>query len=146
MPGAYQLREGQTLIGRAPTCDLVINAPTISRQHARVRLTSGKVFVSDAGSTYGTMINGVAITSERELKAGDTFVIGHLHVTLGKDLHESDVLSDSHQVFEESAAILRHVEAFAGDNASPLRAVAAMAATPATGLRVPDGSAHTPAT
>src|SRR5262245_44671760 len=54
MPGAYQLREGETLIGRSASCDLVISAPTISRQHACVRLTDGRVFLRDAGSRYGT--------------------------------------------------------------------------------------------
>jgi len=138
MPGAHQLRDGQTLIGRAATCDLVINAPTISRQHARVRLTNGKVFVSDAGSTYGTLVNGVPIKNEQELKAGDTFVIGHLQFTLSQDVHESDVLSDSHQVFEESAAILRRIDAFTGAAASPLASGVSSAATPAIGIKVPE--------
>ena len=57
-PGSHDRREGTTLIGRASTCDLIISAATISRQHARIRLEDGRVFVSDAGSTYGTIIGG----------------------------------------------------------------------------------------
>ncbi len=67
-PGSHELREGTTLIGRASTCDLIISAPTISRQHARIRLHDGHVFVSDAGSTYGTIIGGEPITTETELR------------------------------------------------------------------------------
>ena len=118
MPGAHQLREGDTLVGRAPACDVVINSSTISRQHARVRLTAGRVFVSDAGSTYGTLVNGSAVKGERELVPGDSFVIGHLQFTLTRDVQESEVLSDSHQVFEESHTIVRRVDQFAGDAAS----------------------------
>src|SRR5262245_44677243 len=110
MPGAHQLRDGDTLIGRAAICDLVISAPTISRQHARVRLTEGRVFVSDAGSTYGTLVNGKPITGEHELKSGDSFVIGHLQFTLTQDVQESDMLSDAHQVLDESHTIVRRVD------------------------------------
>src|SRR5688500_13425365 len=111
MPSAHQLREGDTLIGRSASCNLVISAPTISRQHARVRLRNDRVYVSDAGSTYGTLVNGEPITGEHELSSGDSFVIGHLQFTLTKDVQESDVLSDDHEVFDESHTILRHVDA-----------------------------------
>ena len=148
MPGAHQLREGETLIGRAPACDVVINAPTISRQHARVRLHAGKVFISDAGSTYGTLVNGTAVKGECELAPGGSFVIGHLEFTLTKDVQESDVLSDSHQVFEESNVIERKVDRFPGDAASPSASVGAAAATPAVGSKMAGESAssraHTP--
>jgi adenylate cyclase len=109
-PGSHELREGTTLIGRASTCDLVISAPTISRHHARIRLESGRVFVSDAGSTYGTIIEGEPITNETELRAGDSFILGHLEFTLIRDVEESELLSDNHQVFEESNTIVRRVD------------------------------------
>ena len=109
-PGSLELREGTTLIGRASTCDLIISAPTISRQHARIRLEEGRVFVSDAGSTYGTIIAGEPITNETELLAGESFVLGHLEFTLIRDVEESDLLSDNHQVFEESNTIIRRVD------------------------------------
>jgi adenylate cyclase len=137
MPGAHPLHEGDTLIGRAAACDLVINAPTISRQHARVRLEHGRVYVSDAGSTYGTLVNGTPITGETELSAGDTFTIGHLQLTLTRDVDESDVLSDAHQMFEESHTIVRRVDAFVGDAGGPPPGVGSSAATPAGGLKIP---------
>src|SRR5262245_44456442 len=109
-PGSHELREGTTLIGRASTCDLIISAPTISRQHARIRLEDGRIFVSDAGSTYGTIIGGEPIAGETELHAGDSFVLGHLEFTLIRDVEESDLLSDNHQVLEESNTIIRRVD------------------------------------
>ena len=154
MPGAHQLREGVTLIGRAASCDLVISAPTISRQHARVRVQNGRVFVSDAGSTFGTLIDGQPIAGERELVAGASFVIGHLQFTLTQDVEETDVLSDDHQVFEESHTILRRVDAFGGDLAGPPADVGAASVTPAggvpisgaqSGARTPVAGQNTPA-
>ena len=38
LAGPHVLREGDTLIGRAPACDVVLNTPSVSRQHARVRV------------------------------------------------------------------------------------------------------------
>jgi adenylate cyclase len=139
MPGAHQLREGDTLIGRAANCDLVISAPTISRQHARVRLTDGRVFVSDAGSSYGTLVNGKPVTGEHELKSGDSFVIGHLQLTLTQDVHESDVLSDAHQVLEGSHTIVRRVDLddFQGGSPAAAPASSAYVPTPAVGLPIP---------
>ena len=63
MPRAHRLREGETIIGRAPTCELVITAPLMSRAHARVRVAGNKVFVRDAGSSYGgTWLEGLVST------------------------------------------------------------------------------------
>jgi adenylate cyclase len=135
MPSAHQLREGDTLIGRSAACDLIISAPTISRQHACVRLHEGRVYVRDAGSTYGTLVNGDPVLGERELVAGDSFVIGHLQFTLTRDVEESEFLSDDHQVFEESNTILRRVDSFQGDEASMAGAGPAEA-TPASGLAI----------
>ena len=73
MPRAHQLREGETVIGRAPTCDLVITAALMSRQHARVRVVGPRVFLRDAGSTYGTTFKGNRLTDEAEIVPGDTF-------------------------------------------------------------------------
>jgi adenylate cyclase len=131
MPGAHQLREGVTLIGRSASCDLVISAPTISRQHARVRVRSGRVFVSDAGSTFGTLIDGQPITGERELVPGASFVIGHLQFTLAQDVEATNVLSDDHQAFEESHTIVRRVDAFGGDVPGRPSSIGAASLTPA---------------
>jgi pSer/pThr/pTyr-binding forkhead associated (FHA) protein len=73
VPRVHQLREGETVIGRAPSCDLVITAALMSRQHARVRVDPGKkVYLRDAGSTYGTTFKGVKLTGEQELSPGDS--------------------------------------------------------------------------
>ena len=81
-PHAHRLREGDNLIGRSATCDLVIALPDVSRQHAQVRVTGGKVLLKDLGSTAGTFVRGTKITSEHELQPGDSFVVAHIVVTL----------------------------------------------------------------
>jgi adenylate cyclase len=128
MPRAHRLREGETVIGRAPTCEVVITAPLMSRQHARVRVAGGRVFVRDAGSTYGTTVGDAPITGECELRPGDTFSVGQVTITLESDVQESELLSESHQLFEESSAILKSIIA----PGPPVAAIpAAVMATPA---------------
>ena len=52
-----QLGEGETLIGRATNCHIVMNVASVSRQHARLRVVGDRCMLSDAGSTYGTQLN-----------------------------------------------------------------------------------------
>ena len=98
MPHVHVLRVGETLIGRTPACDLIINAPSVSRRHARLRVVGGRVFVRDADSTHGTAVNGVPVIEEQEIASGDTLLVGQVEITLIQDLPESELLSESHQV------------------------------------------------
>ena len=59
---SYDLREGIPLIvGRAPTCDLPVFDPTISRRHAELVSDGANVKVRDLGSSNGTFVNGAKI-------------------------------------------------------------------------------------
>jgi adenylate cyclase len=67
--GSWQCREQDTLlIGRSPDCDLVIEQPWISRQHAMLMVRRGKVHLNDQSSsgTYVTMPDGEETLLRRE--------------------------------------------------------------------------------
>jgi adenylate cyclase len=113
LPGTCPLRDGVTLIGRSPACDLVLASATVSRRHARVRVTGDRVFLSDAGSSYGTLVDNVPVTGERELASGGSFAVGEVRFTLTRDDERGDVLSDAHRVYDESPTILRSIDPFA---------------------------------
>ena len=110
LPHVHVLRVGETLIGRTPACDLIINAPSVSRRHARLRVVGGRVFVRDADSTHGTAVNGVAIIEEQEIAPGDTLLIGEVEITLIQDLPESEQLSGSHQVLGDTGNLVRRAD------------------------------------
>jgi adenylate cyclase len=73
---SFELREGTPLVvGRAPTSDIPVIDPTISRRHAEVETADGGVTVRDLGSSNGTFHNGSRIESAT-LNAGDTITFG----------------------------------------------------------------------
>jgi adenylate cyclase len=59
---SYDLRDGVPLIvGRAPTCDLPIFDPTISRRHAELVSEGDRLRMRDLGSSNGTFVNGAKV-------------------------------------------------------------------------------------
>jgi adenylate cyclase len=55
----YDLRDGVPLIvGRAPSCDVPVFDPTISRRHAELVSDGTRLTVRDLGSSNGTSVNG----------------------------------------------------------------------------------------
>jgi len=79
---SYDLRDGVPLIvGRAPTCDLPVFDPTISRRHAELTSDGGAVVVRDLGSSNGTFVNGVK-TSNALLAISDTVAFGKVSFKL----------------------------------------------------------------
>ena len=62
----------QTIVlGREPTCDIVVADRQISRFHARLTPTPEGVIFEDLGSKNGTHHNGVTLTSPVVLQDGD---------------------------------------------------------------------------
>ena len=50
--------------------------PELSRRHARLSRSDGRVVVEDLGSTNGTLVNGKAISDPTTLAAGDSIEVG----------------------------------------------------------------------
>ena len=65
------------MIGRAPSNDFIIGHPEVSRQHARLVRRGTLVILEDLGSTNGTFVNGVRLTSPHALVNGDVISLGN---------------------------------------------------------------------
>ncbi|WDZ84997.1 FHA domain-containing protein [Micromonospora cathayae] len=77
MRGArFRLRAGALVVGRAPTADIVLDDPHLSRRHAVVRLAGDVVTLNDLGSTNGTWLNDRRISDLEPLTDGDVIRIG----------------------------------------------------------------------
>jgi DNA-binding winged helix-turn-helix (wHTH) protein len=66
----WQLSE-TIVLGREPTCDVVIADRQISRFHARITPTPEGVILEDLGSKNGTHHNGVSLSAPVVLQDGD---------------------------------------------------------------------------
>ncbi|HEY1509768.1 MAG TPA: DUF3662 and FHA domain-containing protein [Solirubrobacteraceae bacterium] len=66
---------GATL-GRSRQCDIVVDDPNVSREHAEIRSRGGSWVLHDLGSTNGSLLNGRRIDSTEVLKPGDEIELG----------------------------------------------------------------------
>jgi hypothetical protein len=75
------LRDGFTILGRAPAADLVIDDPSVSRYHARIEVRGRRVDIRDLDSTNGTRVNGREVGSA-PLEVGDAIMLGSIEARL----------------------------------------------------------------
>ncbi len=62
-------------LGRAPDNDVVVGDPATSGRHGRIEVRGGAFWISDLGSTNGTLVNGEPVI-EKQLNNGDLIAIG----------------------------------------------------------------------
>jgi adenylate cyclase len=79
---SFELKTGTTqVVGRAPTSDIPVFDPTISRRHAELVSSERGVDVRDLGSSNGTFHNGSKIEN-CSLALGDTITFGKVSFKL----------------------------------------------------------------
>lgn len=66
------LSEELTVIGKMENAsDAVINLPTVSRVHAKIRIREGEYYLTDLNSRNGTSVNGRMLSSEEDYQLQD---------------------------------------------------------------------------
>jgi predicted Zn finger-like uncharacterized protein len=75
----FQIQKVKTVLGRAD-CDIVLDDPECSRQHASLEILGSRVVVTDLNSTNGTFVQGQRI-ERAELENHHEFRIGE-HVMM----------------------------------------------------------------
>ncbi len=70
-----QITRSDTVIGRAPECDIILPEKSISRAHAAIHLDAN-ARVRDLGSRNGTWLNGARLLGDRKLRTGDKLAFG----------------------------------------------------------------------
>jgi len=79
-----QLQQKKSIVlGRAETCDVVVDNSQISRAHAKITTVGGKYFIEDLGSMNGTFVNGIRLNGKSPLGSTDTIILGRIRFTLG---------------------------------------------------------------
>jgi len=72
----FRIYEGRNKIGSAVGCEIVIDNPSVSSEHATIFCREKEFLIKDNFSTNGTAINGVVI-SEGTLMDGDELKFGN---------------------------------------------------------------------
>ena len=76
-PGkVFPLEQEEVRLGRDLASDISISDPEVSRHHARFFMQDENIFMEDLGSTNGSFLNGLRISSPQQLRQGDVITFG----------------------------------------------------------------------
>jgi hypothetical protein len=81
----YEVAKRLVTIGRGRDCDIRLNDPNASRQHAEVRQEGTAYWLVDLGSTNGLEVNGTR-TKRAKLEPGDTITVGSTNLEFRREL------------------------------------------------------------
>ncbi len=73
------LHFGDTIIGRASDCDIIVRASDVSKRHCQIKYFADTgIFVEDLKSINGTTVNGNAVEEARLFQGDELGVAGHV--------------------------------------------------------------------
>jgi pSer/pThr/pTyr-binding forkhead associated (FHA) protein len=72
----FDLPQGTTIVGRSLECQLSIEDPLVSREHARIIIDDDGALVEDLRSRNGVRVNGLIVRGPTPLRDGDRVRIG----------------------------------------------------------------------
>ncbi len=81
-PWFIPLDEKGFSIGRSSSCDLILNAASVSRKHSTVVFIEEEPYLSDSKSRNGTFINGCRVYDKTRLKEDDIVCFGTVEFVL----------------------------------------------------------------
>ncbi len=113
---------GSYTIGRVEGNDVVLPSNSVSRTHARIFVSNNKCYIDDLGSTAGSIINGLPITSRTEITNGTQIKIGEYMLYLeykdtaaasaqGQEILKTQIVSGAQSGFK----LVRVGDKFAGE-------------------------------
>ncbi|MCO4763608.1 MAG: FHA domain-containing protein [Myxococcales bacterium] len=78
----YSFEDGEFVIGRSQSCDIVLAADNVSRRHGRLFTVDGRCYVEDLKAANGVWLNGKRIYNVTELPRSAQVRIGdfYLHI------------------------------------------------------------------
>jgi putative peptide zinc metalloprotease protein len=77
-------------IGRAPGSTLRLDDPAVSRQQARIVVGRGEVLLEDAGSSYGTWLDGHRVKGRTPLRDGSRIRVGNQELIVERRRGEAE--------------------------------------------------------
>jgi hypothetical protein len=81
-PREVELSEGSHVLGRTPGCSFWIDAPGVSRRHARIVVAGDVAVIEDLGSKNGTFLGARRLEGPSPLADGDEIALGVALLTI----------------------------------------------------------------
>jgi sigma-B regulation protein RsbU (phosphoserine phosphatase) len=104
----FALDADRYILGRHPDCDIVLDAASVSRQHAQIVQENSQFYIEDLHSRNGTWVNGRAIQGRQQLIDGDRLKICDLSFAFYSN-QPSDRLADGLQSGSSRVAFMDEV-------------------------------------
>jgi DNA-binding winged helix-turn-helix (wHTH) protein len=79
--GSATLRQGAHIIGRDSDAAVLLDSPSVSRRHARIRVEDGHATFEDLGSKNGSAVGGRRVHAPVSLGDGDVITTGVVELT-----------------------------------------------------------------
>ena len=94
----FPLTDGRFVVGRTEECDLVLGNPSVSRRHASLLCSGGRVLVEDLGSHNGTRVNELPVTTPTPLSPGDKVSFADVALHFGEPrITRGELSLDNHR-------------------------------------------------
>jgi putative peptide zinc metalloprotease protein len=81
---------GDVTIGRAPGSTVRLDDPAVSRRQARISVARGEALLEDAGSSYGTWLDGRRLAARERLRDGSQIRVGDQVLVVERHRDEAD--------------------------------------------------------
>jgi sigma-B regulation protein RsbU (phosphoserine phosphatase) len=117
-PGITMPLHGERIVlGRNADCQIIINVPAVSREHALIRCLQGQFSIEDLKSRNGTFVNNQEVTARTPLKDGDKIKIcdnvyvfeeGDGRIPIPADLKKGEVVEAEEDSSSTVEATLSH--------------------------------------
>jgi DNA-binding winged helix-turn-helix (wHTH) protein len=75
------LSDGEYVLGRDPDLELFLDAPDVSRRHARITITGDEATIEDLESKNGTFVSDRRLDGVTRLVDGDSIRVGSVQLT-----------------------------------------------------------------
>jgi len=92
--GSHSYSVSELVIGRDQTCDLVLDANTVSAEHARLSYHHQNWWLEDLGSRNGTYLNLERVTTAAILVSGDELQIGQVLINISINDESTELSKD----------------------------------------------------
>ena len=79
--GRAGLGDGEHVLGRDPELELFLDAPDVSRRHARINILGDEATIEDLESKNGTFVSDRRLASATRLADGDSIRVGSVRLT-----------------------------------------------------------------